>query len=334
MMSKLLPWLLALCLLPVAAFGEGIPVELLIPQGYTLGTPLPVYGAAGGDYCLSVDPAWFSERPAISDETKFNGLVNVRRIVYDDGTVIVACEDHLEYGPPYNETQINPYELAYMAGAWAEEGLPLHETLGDLALGDVKASVQSLLNRLCIGDWACDAALDLDAQRIRTESAAYIAKHRSLYGSDAMKAAEGVCQSAGEADACYWLHWRFRLGGLPVYRDYTWFEATALVGREGLRWISVTASLRPAGIEASPAKLLIPEEAAGRLEAEMKRSKLGGEMNHAIRMALIYSAAKGDSALVPAWHIIYQDDQAAAQGYECTAVFSAVDGTMLQSMFQ
>lgn len=37
---------------------------------------------------------------------------------------------------------------------------------------------------------------------------------------------------------------------------------------------------------------------------------------------------------VPTWEIIYDDEKSASQGYDCNALFNAIDGTLIEASFR
>lgn len=74
---------------------------------------------------------------------------------------------------------------------------------------------------------------------------------------------------------------------------------------------------------------------------EINRSRYGSDAHTIIilQVVLTYEPVRtSDSAngmvFVPTWAVIYQDQKSAEQGYDCYALFNAIDGLLIDASFQ
>lgn len=330
--------LLILSLLPVCSLGESAPAAasepiFILPDGYAIGDPLPIYVAERGNYTRRIDPAWLTSSPIQDREEHFNGLVNVCTTTFEHGEWLSTCESNMNY---YRQYDTETYETGMSGKVYdfvrGEDDLPLiHTSLAGITCDAAVAMGGELLRKISGVEWMLDQAVDMDVARIR-ELGEKDNNRWSVWH-------EPVDLSVvTEADEAYYLSYSYLVDGLRAYVDYTFFRADILVNARGIERFNVlTAYLRGEQF-AAPDRLLTPQEIMEILPKEMRKYRFGGKLHSVISLELIYSVQEDASSptgylMVPAWYILYRDNGAAKQGYTCQAVFSAVDGAMLQSMF-
>lgn len=334
---------------PPAQAAAAEPVFIL-PEGYAIGDPLPVYAAVRGDYQARLEPGWFTDAELVSDETHYNGLVYVRSSAFADGGYFSACEDNYQFCR-YKDTNtwrtdlrgevMRLAEFTRRGGTYVEiEPMTLEkEALHGVTLEGARAELEGMLQKTVGGVWEMETALDMDEARIHQVGEAYNEEHRR-WDDDLLD--HGYYYPAfselTEEDECYYLKYRYIVNGLPAYYEYDWFGAEALISADGIEQIDLHAKYMMGDLIGTPDQLLTPQEIIEILPKEMKKYRFGGKLHSVISLELIYSVQEDEASptgyvMAPAWYIIYLDQGAAKRGYTCQAVFSAVDGTMIQSMF-
>lgn len=322
---------------------------LILPEGYVPGDPLPVYAAVRGDYQERLDPQWFTDSAITSDETHYNGLVYVRSATFADSEYFSASEDNYSFDRSKDTVTWRPdlrgeikslIHFAQHGGIYVEfEPITLEkEALHGVTLEAARTTFESMLQKTVGGEWAMEEALDMDEARIHQVGEAYNAEQRAWDELLNQGRYYPDFDSLTEEDECYYLKYRYLVDGLPAYHEYSWFEAEALISADGIEQIDTCVKYLRGDLIRTPDRLLTPQEVMEILPKEMRKYRFGGTLHSVISLELIYSVQEDAASptgylMAPAWYVIYLDQGAAEQGYTCEAVFSAVDGTMLQSMF-
>ena len=87
----------------------------------------------------------------------------------------------------------------------------------------------------------------------------------------------------------------------------------------------------------TPAKLVDAQTVAASLSGEMADSRYPEELKQITRATLTWMpvrADKGDDmVMTPVWVLNYLTDEGQQQGYECWAVFDAIDGKLIDAIF-
>ena len=322
----------------------------ILPEGYAIGDPLPIYVAVRGDYQTRLEPHLFTDAEMISDDTHYNGLVYVRDAKFADGGYFGASENNYSFDR-YRDTTTWKTDLRGEIMRLAEfarrenhepaDIVPLtldKEALTGITLADAQVGFEEMLQKTASGVWEMEAALDMDEARIHAMGEAYNEEQR--YWNERLDQGRDYSDYSQltEDDECYYLEYRYLVNGLPAYYEYDWFGAEALMSADGMERIDVHVKYLTGDLLRTPDHLLSPQEIMEILPQEMRKYRFGGKLHSVISLELVYSVQEDEAsptgyAMAPAWYIIYRDNGAAKQGYTCTAVFSAVDGEMIQSMF-
>lgn len=91
----------------------------------------------------------------------------------------------------------------------------------------------------------------------------------------------------------------------------------------------------------SEVDVITHEDVIDNLHEKINRSLYGSDERTVtiLRVVLTYEPVRAaDSAegmvFVPTWAVIYQDQKASEQGYDCFALFNAMDGTLIDASFR
>lgn len=330
-------------------------MQIIVPDEYTANGSLPVYEAIDRDFSQGMDYNWFNQSGVakeVLDTRHIGGVVDFNdgghldwgsyHIDYNtyDGTYEATGE--LEDGTRFTETLDKlamPSEVSTIA-SWMTFGFPgtnevygLESTqLSTISLDEAKAQAEALMSKLGMTGYSCTTALDMGVDRIHKMGAMYNAAIDSgvLYTN----AFRYDYATATTADEGYYLcYHKFGNDGDIAGQ----FEAVFYVTADGIKSINLRDAYEQGDVIHTPAKLVDASTVAAALPSEMADSRYPEELKQITRAALTWMpvrADKGDGmVMTPVWVLSYLTDEGEQQGYECWAVFDAIDGSLIDSVF-
>ncbi|MBR1586302.1 MAG: DUF4179 domain-containing protein [Clostridia bacterium] len=331
--------------------------ELLIPAEYQETGSMPIYRAIASDFTQVVQPEWFNQT-GIADQPhaytcQFNDHAILQygkeNIYYSEYTGEMFDINEMEWAvnqsvePSYAPTPALSSAIANMA-SWAYSGwggaqrvFPMEkEALTFLTLQDAQTQAEELLHRLGIEGFTCAYALDMSVDRIHTLGAEF---NEYWYGSGGLTNLPRTdYQAATTEDEGFFLIY------CPMGVDQTSqsrFNMSVFVTKRGIVYANIRSDyLRGEMIERAD-HLITPDEALNRLPDEAARSRYYAEGMTVVsiqRIALTYGPDRAENkadgmVFTPMWQILYQDENAAKQGYTCYAEFNAITGELMNAIF-
>lgn len=330
-------------------------MQIIVPDKYTANGTLPVYKATERDFSQSMDYSWFNQS-GVAEETldprHVGGMVD-----FNDG-------GHLDWGSYY--LYYNTYDGTYEAvseladggtftetlpknaltsdissiASWMVMGFPgtgevyalEHTQLSTISLDEAKAQAEALMAKLGVTGYTCTTALDMGVDRIHHMGALYNAAIDS--GAMCTNAFRYDYSTATTADEGYYLcYHKFGTDGDMAGQ----FEAVFYVTADGIKSINLRDAYEQGDVIHTPAKLVDASTVAAALPGEMANSRYPEELKQITRATLTWMpvrADKGDSmVMTPVWVLSYLTAEGEQQGYECWAVFDAIDGSLIDSVF-
>ena len=331
---------------PTQAIGD---VELIVPEAYTQTGTMPIYSATLRDFSAVIHPALFNQSGIAKTENSF--------ITFNDEAQLDWAPEAVfynEYEGTYNgnyknpelEPMINPLKTLSHAAAdlagdvysgWPDEGaswegITLTNTaLSGITLDEAKAKVEAMLKALNVEGYACDFALDMDVERIQSmgETMNRMIEENQYWNPPIID----YSQVTGENEGFY-LHYT---NGVKTGSGL--FDVYAYVTGKGIAYLQVRDMYIRGDAVSTPETLLSPEAVMELLPAAMANSRFSDiTLDHIISLELTYTPTRADNAadgmvFTPAWYVVYQDSDAVRDGYDCFAIFNAVDGTLLAAIF-
>ena len=343
---------------PVETVVSEVPadsMQIIVPDEYTANGTLPVYEAIDRDFSQRMEYNWFNQSGVAKEEldaSHIGGIVDFNdgghldwgsyHIDYStyDGTYEATGE--LEDGTKFTETLDKlamPSEVSTIA-SWMTFGFPgtnevysLESTqLSTISLDEAKAQAEALMSKLGMTGYTCTTALDMGVDRIHKMGAMYNAAIDSgvLY-TNAFRYDYATATTADEGyDLCY--H-KFGNDGDIAGQ----FEAVFYVTADGIKSINLRDAYEQGDVIHTPAKLVDASTVAAALPSEMADSRYPEELKQIPRATLTWMpvrADKGDGmVMTPVWVLSYLTAEGEQQGYECWAVFDAIDGSLIDSVF-
>ncbi|MBQ8617261.1 MAG: hypothetical protein IJ418_07065, partial [Clostridia bacterium] len=195
-----------------------------------------------------------------------------------------------------------------------------------------KTQAEALMAKLGMTGYTCTTALDMGVDRIH---------HMGALWNDAIDSG-AMCtnafrydySTATTADEGYYLRYhKFGTDGDMAGQ----FEAVFYVTADGIKSINLRDAYEQGDVIHTPAKLVDAKTVAAALPGEMADSRYPEELKQITRATLTWMpvrANKGDGmVMTPVWVLSYLTDEGEQQGYECWAVFDAIDGKLIDAIF-
>lgn len=330
-------------------------MKVIVPDAYTANGTLPVYEAAERDFSQAMDYTWFNQSGVAKE------VLDTRHI---GGAVDFNDEGHLDWGSYYlyyytfdgtyeavgeledgtNFTETLPKNALVMdvgsIADWMVMGFPgtdevytlEHTQLSTLSLNEAKAQAEALMAKLGMTGYTCTTALDMGVERIHKMGAMYNAAIDS--GVMSTNAFRYDYATATTADEGYYLCYH-KFGNEGDIAGQ--FEAVFYVTADGIKSINLRDAYEQGDVIHTPAKLVDASTVAAALPGEMADSRYPEELKQITRATLTWMpvrADKGDGMIMtPVWVLSYLTVEGEQQGYESWAVFDAIDGSLIDSVF-
>lgn len=330
-------------------------MQIIVPDEYTVYGTLPVYEAKERDFSKGLDYTWFNQS-GVAKETP-----NTRRI---GGTVDFNDGGHLDWGS--YTFFYTTYDGMYEAVGELEDGTTVTETLHKLAmpsdvnviaswmvsgfpgtdevytlertqltnisLNQAKEKAEALMRQLGMTGYTCTTALDMSVERIREMGG--LLNEQIDKGNYSTNSFRYDYNTATVVDEGYHLRYhKFGAEGDVAGQ----FEAVFYVTADGIKNINLRDAYQQGEIVQTPEALVDAKTVAAALPAEMADSRYPEELKQITRATLTWMpvrAGKGDGmVMTPVWVLSYLTDEGQHRGYECWAVFDAIDATLLDAVF-
>lgn len=330
-------------------------MKVIVPEAYTANGTLPVYEAAERDFSQAMDYTWFNQSGVAKE------ALDTRHI---GGSVDFNDEGHLDWGSYY--LYYYTFDGTYEAVGELEDGTKFTETLpksalvmdvgsiaswmvmgfpgtdevytleytqlSTISLDEAKAQAEALMSKLGMTGYTCTAALDMGVDRIHKMGAMWNAALDS--GAMHTNAFRHDYSTATTADEGYYLcYHKFGNDGDIAGQ----FEAVFYVTADGIKSINLRDAYEQGDVIHTPAKLVDAQAVAAALPGEMADSRYPEELKQITRATLTWMpvrADKGDGmVMTPVWVLSYLTAEGEQQGYESWAVFDAIDGSLIDSVF-
>ena len=335
--------------------GIAVDMQIIVPEAYTANGTLPVYQARERNFSGILNDEWFNQSGVAEEKTD---------PVHHGGSVDFIDGGHLDWGSYYlfYTTYDGTYEAAgqredgtactrtqprlAMASdvnniaAWMVFGFPgtdevyaLERTrLTNISLDQAREKAETLLRQLGLTGYTCTTALDMSVERIREMGSLL---NRQIDNGQLMtNSFRYDYNTATTADEGYHLRYH-KFGSEGDIAGQ--FEAVFYVTAEGIRSISLRDAYEQGNIVRTPASLVDAETVAAALPAEMADARFPEALKQINRATLTWMPVRdgtgSDMVMTPVWVLSYLTDEGERQGYEGWAVFDAIDGTLLDAVF-
>ena len=334
------------------------PVEVIVPEAYEQNGTLLVYRAIPRNFEGKLNYEWFNQSGIASED------VNKRHIgahvVFTDEAQLNWSEQTIFYNTydgtyeatsevfegsttrMITETLPKPTmtsEACSLAG-WMTFGFPgtdeiytLERTeLTNITLDEAKNKAEELLSRLGLEGYACTTALDMSLERIRTMGAELncqidagnLFTNNFRYDYDT---------ATTDNEGYYLKYHRYGTDGDGAGL----FEANFYVTADGVMEINLRDYYEQGEVVETPDQLLDANAVAAKLPEAMAASRHPETLLSINRATLTWipvRSEKGqDMVFTPVWMLTYLSADGEQEGYEGWAAFSAIDGKLVDAIF-
>ncbi len=335
-----------------------VPQKVIVPDEYTQTGTLPVYKATSRNFEGKLDYTWFNQSGIAKDEPDpkhIGGLV-----VFNDEAQLDWSEQALfytTYDGTYEATSIvedgrgektitetlpkrTMTSEAYSLASWMTFGFPgtdevyslEHTELTNITLEEAKAKAEDLLAKLDLKGYICTTALDMSLERIQTMGNEM--NHQIDIGNMSTNNFRYDYSTATVENEGYFLRYH-KYGTEGDVAGM--FAATFYVTADGVMEINLRDYYEQGEVIRTPEKLLDVETVAKRLPEEMAKSRWPETLVEIRQAELTWMpmlADQGkDMVMSPVWVFSYVSDRSKQDSYTCWAAFSAIDGKLVNAIF-
>lgn len=343
---------------PASASPDG--PEIIVPEAYTQTGTIPIYRATARNFKDNLRPELFNQSGVASrgeweivfeDEAVLQ--LAAEALFYHENSGTFDASARAELASPGDGRALKPSIIPMPAlssaiadlASWAMHGWPgdhdrvfqLEKTaLTHITLKEAQARLEALLEQLGVAGYVCDYALDMSLERITALGGDLNAAIAS--GQLYTNLPQYDYTQATAADEGFYLSYH-KPGDGPNLGNGDIFSAYAYVTQRGVVALSLRDMYIPGEVYGTPETLVSPQAVLDRLPQEVAASRFPAKVASVSSVRLTYAPMRApDKAdgmvLSPIWLVIYQDEEALAQGYTCWAEFDAVNGKLLNAMFQ
>lgn len=347
-MKKIISMALTLCLMALSLSALAA-MEIVTPEAYRKNGTLPVYRAVKRDLTEGLDPKLFNQT-GIAKQDKHQVVFNDEAELGMDPEALFYQENHGTFDANAKENNgiVDLCPLPAMSdriaslASWAHFGFPgTHEIftsekeqLTHISLADAQKALEELLDKLNVKGYRLNWWLDMSVERIHTLGG----KLNAAINSGALFTNIPECDytAATEDDEGFYLRYE-RPGFERNNGAGGMFGVTALVTRRGVVNLTVRDGYQEGEVYGTPEKLIPAEDAVETLKKAVASSRYGGSVRSVEKAELQYTVMrapdkKDGMVLSPVWVISYQDEESNGE-YACWAEISAVDGKVVDAIF-
>lgn len=331
--------------------------EILVPVSYQETGTMPVYQAIENDFTATVQPEWFNQSGIAREDRAKKGA----NLVFNDHAELSLSSEAIYYSEYTDELfdynwyerknytpDIEPMMLPRQAlsqgiadiasgvyfGYGYADGVALeHDQLTFISLEDVERTAENLFEKLGLEGYELAWALDMSLDRIQTLGEAY--NHYWFEGEGSSNQPRQDYTAAAAEDEGYLLIYT----PLGVTRTSDGRHSIMLfVSSRGIVKANIVSAYRQGELFYTPAALITSGEAVARLYAEAAKSRDKIKISSIERAALTYVPIRAEDkqdgmVFVPVWQILFKEE-GRGEDYDSWAEFNAVNGTMIDAIFQ
>ncbi len=330
-------------------------IKVIVPERYEQTGTLPMYRMEPYESFLDVfDPAWLDQSDIVSrknmnkrgqrDEIVFASeaelLLDASYVYYMQRKG--AYEDTDDYGKVHTLTRpafsgevdslAMDAHLPYTGAPAVLERTALH----GVTLQEAEAAVQALLQKLGVGGFVLDYALDMSVERIRELGAQ---KQQMIEKGEYQTDLTWDYAQATAEDEAFYLHYTACVDQVPI-AGIGGCDLQALVSADGVRYLSLLAPYAATEVYDTPDALVDAQRVLARVREYSASVSYASEIAHINSSELMYAPLRATkkqdgTVLTPVWwvdHTIVEPDGSTLDvGW---AMYNALDGELICDMYR
>ena len=345
-----------------ATITESIPqdgYEIIVPDEYRETGTIHYYQAAANDFTAIVRPEWFNRGEILKEESD----TGYAYYVFNDHAVLDVAPEYVGYReytdeqfdynwharevddpnlePAWGDKQAFSYSIAEVASfvnwgdGFAKDTAFEKKQLTYLSFEDADKSAKKMMELLHLSGYELTWALDMDLDRIKT-----LGKEYNEYwyesGSAFTNSPRYDYDLATEEDEGYYLIYT-QTGAAGL--DETQGTASFYITTRGIVYAEIRCYYMMGEKDGAPDALISSEKAVERLYEEVTRSRNGEKVVRIKTVELTHMPVRAENkqegmVFAPVWKVIYLDESGEKKGIDSWAVFNAVNGKLIDAIFQ
>ncbi len=326
--------------------------EVIVPDEYRETGTMPFYRAEQNNF-TEINFMDFYDMSGIADQETEEDYIYYEfkdHAVMDIGPEYVQYEEYTDELFDYNwkaremdDPDIEPdwgkkhalsWSIAEVAAFvnwgddFAKDAVLEKQELSGVTLEQAKENAETMLRQLQVDGFKLSWALDMSLERIRSLGKAY--NEYWFEGPGFTNSPRYDYDTATAEDEGYYLIYQ---GGTP--ED----EAKFFITSRGIVYMDINCGYRRREATETPERLITPQEAVERLYEEIARSRKGGKVTRINKVELIYLPVRAENkqegmVFAPVWEVSYADEAGEKKDIESWAQFNAVNGKLIDAIFQ
>ncbi len=347
-----------------ATVAESIPkdgYEIIVPDEYRETGTIPYYQATENDFSAIIHPEWFNRGGILKEESDTGSAY----YVFNDHAVLDVAPEYVGY----REYTDEPFDYNWRARemddpglepAWGDkptfsdsiaavasfvnwgddagfaEGTVFEKKqLTYLSFEDADVKAKKMMDLLQLSGYELTWALDMDLGRIKTLGQKYN-EYWYESGSGFTDAPRYDYNLATAEDEGYYLIYT-QTGAAGL--DETQGSASFFITSRGIVYAEVRCYYMAGEEAGAPDTLITSGEAVRRLYEEAGRSRNGERIVSIRTVELTHAPVRAENrqegmVFTPVWKVTYVDESGEKNGFDSWAVFNAVNGMLIDAIFQ
>ena len=333
--------------------------ETIVSDEYRETGTIPYYQAVANDFTTIVRSEWFNRSGILKEESDTGSAY----YVFNDHAVLDVAPEYVGYReytdeqfdynwrarevddpnlePAWSDKEAFSYNIAEVASFvnwgddFAKDTVFEKKQLTYLSFEDADASAKKMMELMHLSGYELTWALDMDLDRIKT-----LGKEYNEYwyesGSGFTNSPRYDYDLAKPEDEGYYLIYT-QTGAAGL--DETQGSASFFITLRGIVYAEVRCYYMMGEKAGAPDMLITSEKAVERLYEEVARSRNGEKIVRIKTVELTHMPVRAENkqegmVFAPVWKVIYLDESGEKKGFDSWAIFNAVNGKLIDAIFQ
>ena len=345
-----------------AIIAESIPqedCEIIVPDEYRETGTIPYYQAVANDFSVIARPEWFNRSEILKEESD----TGYAYYVFNDHAVLDVAPEYVGYSeytdepfdynwharevddpnmePAWGDMQAFSCRIAAVAAFihWGEDFAKdtafEKKQLTCLSFEDADEKAKQMMELLRLSGYELTWALDMDLDRIRALGKEYNEYWYESGSGFTNSPRYDYDLATAEDEGYYLIYTQTGAAGL----DETQGSASFFITSRGIVHADVRCYYMMGEKTETPDSLISSGKAVERLYEETAGSRTGEKVVRVKTVELTHMPVRAENkrdgmVFAPVWKVTYVDGSGEKKGFDSWAVFNAVNGKLIDAIFQ
>ena len=333
--------------------------EVMVPDEYRETGTIPYYQAVANDFTAIIRPEWLNRSGILKEESDTGSAY----YVFNDHAVLDVAPEYVGYReytdeqfdynwrarevddpnlePAWSDKQAFSYSIAAVASFvnwgddFAKDTAFEKKQLTYLSFEDADESAKKMMELLHLSGYELTWALDMDLDRIKTLGKEYNEYWYESGSGFTNSPKYDYDLATAEDEGYYLIYTQTSAAGL----DETQGSASFFITSRGIVYAEIRCYYMMGEKAEAPDTLITSEKAVERLHEEVARSRNSEKVVRIKTVELTYMPIRAENkrdgmVFAPVWKVTYVDESGEKKGFDSWAVFNAVNGKLIDAIFQ